>query len=89
MMGTCSHVLLTLISNKLLKHAERVQWNHPDLEANYSPEGSFDLNSNDDDPMPEYDEREENKHGTRCAGEIAAVPNNVCGVGVAFGAKFR
>ena len=38
--------------------------------------------------MPEYDEHEENKHGTRCAGEIAAVPNNVCGVGVAFGAKF-
>ena len=28
-----------------------------------------------------------NHHGTRCAGEIAAVPNDVCGVGVAFGAK--
>ena len=65
-----------------------VQWNHPDLEANYCKEGSFDLNSNDNDPMPMYDEREENKHGTRCAGEIAAVPNDVCGVGVAFGAKF-
>ena len=65
-----------------------VQWNHPDLEANYCKEGSFDLNSNDNDPMPMYDEREENKHGTRCAGEIAAVPNDVCGVGVSFGAKF-
>ena len=28
-----------------------------------------------------------NGHGTRCAGEIAAVPNSVCGVGVAYGAK--
>ncbi|KAL8592817.1 hypothetical protein ACOMHN_045971 [Nucella lapillus] len=29
-----------------------------------------------------------NHHGTRCAGEIAAVPNNqVCGVGVAYGSK--
>ena len=65
-----------------------VQWNHPDLLANYNPKGSFDLNSNDDNPMPQYDENEENKHGTRCAGEIAAVPNDVCGVGVSFGAKF-
>lgn len=29
-----------------------------------------------------------NHHGTRCAGEIAAVPNSYCAVGVAFGAKF-
>ncbi len=65
-----------------------VQWDHPDLLANYNPKGSFDLNSNDDNPMPQYDENEENKHGTRCAGEIAAVPNDVCGVGVSFGAKF-
>ena len=28
-----------------------------------------------------------NHHGTRCAGEIAAVPNAVCAVGVAYGAK--
>jgi len=26
-------------------------------------------------------------HGTRCAGEISAVPNSVCGVGVAYRAK--
>ena len=32
---------------------------------------------------------ESNHHGTRCAGEISALPNNnVCGVGVAYGAKF-
>nr|XP_039265974.1 uncharacterized protein LOC120341514 [Styela clava] len=65
-----------------------VQWDHPDLIDNYCPEGSFDLNANDDDPMPVRDNKEENKHGTRCAGEIAAVPNDHCGVGVAYGAKF-
>lgn len=53
-----------------------------------SPEGSYDLNSNDPDPMPHPDSRSNNHHGTRCAGEIAAVPNNsVCAVGVAYGSK--
>jgi subtilisin family serine protease len=37
--------------------------------------------------MPRYDDTNENKHGTRCAGEVAAVANNsVCSVGVAFNA---
>uniref|UniRef100_A0A8D0GIZ5 Proprotein convertase subtilisin/kexin type 7 n=1 Tax=Sphenodon punctatus TaxID=8508 RepID=A0A8D0GIZ5_SPHPU len=50
-----------------------------------SPEGSYDLNSNDPDPMPQADEENGNHHGTRCAGEIAAVPNNsFCAVGVAY-----
>lgn len=53
-----------------------------------SPEGSYDLNSNDPDPMPHPDDRSDNHHGTRCAGEIAAVPNNsFCAVGVAYGSK--
>ncbi|KAM6959275.1 LOW QUALITY PROTEIN: proprotein convertase subtilisin/kexin type 7 [Aplochiton taeniatus] len=47
-----------------------------DIQPNYSPEGSYDLNSNDPDPMPHPDDRSDNHHGTRCAGEIAAVPNN-------------
>ncbi|XP_043936894.1 proprotein convertase subtilisin/kexin type 7 [Protopterus annectens] len=56
-----------------------------DIEPNYSPEGSYDLNSNDPDPMPHPDEENDNHHGTRCAGEIAAVPNNnFCAVGVAY-----
>ena len=30
----------------------------------------------------------DNKHGTRCAGEVAAVANNdICGVGVAYKSK--
>ncbi|XP_049655472.1 proprotein convertase subtilisin/kexin type 7 isoform X1 [Accipiter gentilis] len=59
-----------------------------DIEPNYSPEGSYDLNSNDPDPMPHPDEENGNHHGTRCAGEIAAVPNNsFCTVGVAYGSR--
>ena len=65
-----------------------VQWMHPDLVDNYSPEGSYDLNADDGDPTPEPDDKDKNAHGTRCAGEIAAVPNKICGVGVAFRAKF-
>ena len=37
--------------------------------------------------MPRYDPTNENKHGTRCAGEIAANKGSRCGVGVAFGSK--
>ncbi|XP_044057288.1 proprotein convertase subtilisin/kexin type 7 isoform X2 [Siniperca chuatsi] len=65
-----------------------VEHTHQDIHPNYSPEGSYDLNSNDPDPMPHPDIRSDNHHGTRCAGEIAAVPNNsFCAVGVAYGSK--
>ena len=38
--------------------------------------------------MPRYDYTNENRHGTRCAGEVAAVANNsACSVGVAYDAK--
>lgn len=38
--------------------------------------------------MPHPDEENGNHHGTRCAGEIAAVSNNsFCAVGVAFGSR--
>ncbi|XP_074832870.1 proprotein convertase subtilisin/kexin type 7 [Carettochelys insculpta] len=59
-----------------------------DIQPNYSPEGSYDLNSNDPDPSPHADAENGNHHGTRCAGEIAAVPNNsFCAVGVAYGSR--
>jgi len=52
------------------------------------PEASEDINSGDHDPMPRYDSTDENRHGTRCAGEVAAIANNTkCGVGVAYGAS--
>ena len=29
-----------------------VEWNHPDLVANYAESASFDINANDKDPYP-------------------------------------
>ncbi|XP_058061771.1 furin-like protease 2 [Anopheles bellator] len=63
-----------------------IQRNHPDLALNYDPDASYDINSNDSDPMPR--DNGDNKHGTRCAGEVAAVAfNQYCGVGVAYNAS--
>ncbi|XP_063170375.1 furin [Candoia aspera] len=65
-----------------------IEKNHPDLEANYDPAASFDVNDQDPDPQPRYTQMNDNRHGTRCAGEVAAVANNgICGVGVAYNAK--
>ena len=62
-----------------------LEWDHPDIHQNYDPKASTDINNHDDDPMPRYEETNENKHGTRCAGEVAAVANNsICSVGIAF-----
>ncbi|CAL1548277.1 unnamed protein product [Lymnaea stagnalis] len=64
-----------------------VEWRNADLKANYNRMGSWDLNDDDPDPSPSST-KQSNHHGTRCAGEIAAVANNkVCGVGVAYGAQ--
>ncbi|KAI3420322.1 putative oxidoreductase bli-4, mitochondrial [Globodera pallida] len=63
-----------------------IQRDHPDLVPNYDPSASTDINDHDSDPTPQNNG--DNKHGTRCAGEVAAVAgNNVCGVGVAFLSK--
>ena len=65
-----------------------VEWDHPDLKANYDEEASIDLNDNDGDPYPRYDFFNSNKHGTRCAGTVAAVANNSdCAVGIAHQAS--
>uniref|UniRef100_A0A8C2KSV0 Proprotein convertase subtilisin/kexin type 5b n=1 Tax=Cyprinus carpio TaxID=7962 RepID=A0A8C2KSV0_CYPCA len=65
-----------------------IERNHPDLIQNYDNEASYDVNGNDMDPMPRYDASNENKHGTRCAGEVAASANNShCTVGIAYNAK--
>ncbi|KAI9823686.1 MAG: pheromone processing endoprotease [Phylliscum demangeonii] len=55
-----------------------------DLKLNYFAEGSYDFNDHVLEPRPRL---ADDRHGTRCAGEIAAVKNNVCGVGVAWDAK--
>ncbi|EFP83497.2 kexin [Puccinia graminis f. sp. tritici CRL 75-36-700-3] len=55
-----------------------------DLKSNFFEAGSWDYN--DHTPLPEP-RLPDDLHGTRCAGEIAAVRNDVCGVGVAFDGK--
>ncbi|XP_033633885.1 furin-1-like isoform X2 [Asterias rubens] len=65
-----------------------IEKNHPDLNANYDAPGSFDLNDNDADPQPRYSPGNINRHGTRCAGEVAALANNsICSVGIAYNAR--
>ncbi|KAI9366796.1 peptidase S8/S53 domain-containing protein [Zopfochytrium polystomum] len=62
-----------------------VQYNHPDFHpSSWSAESSYDFNHRTNDASPKDPS---DIHGTRCAGQIAAAPNTVCGVGVAFGAK--
>ncbi|XP_034723643.1 proprotein convertase subtilisin/kexin type 6 [Etheostoma cragini] len=65
-----------------------IERNHPDLAQNYDHLASYDVNGNDHDPTPRYDYRNENIHGTRCAGQVAAVANNShCAVGIAYNAR--
>lgn len=55
-----------------------------DLKDSYFAQGSWDYNDPGPDPLPRLGD---DRHGTRCAGEISAVRNNVCGVGVAYDGK--
>lgn len=60
---------------------------HPDLKKNFNSNGSYDVNDRDPDPQPRYDYSNENRHGTRCAGEVAAESNNsICSTGIAYDA---
>ncbi|KAI8905793.1 peptidase S8/S53 domain-containing protein [Powellomyces hirtus] len=61
-----------------------VLFTHPDLTDSWYEAGSYDFNERTTSPLPQS---ELDNHGTRCAGEIAAAVNNVCGVGVAFGVR--
>lgn len=76
---TGKNVVLTILD-------DGVQADHPDLIRNYDKRASYDINGGDDNPTPQ--DNGENKHGTRCAGEIAAeAGNEFCGVGVAYNAS--
>jgi kexin len=55
-----------------------------DLKDNFYAEGSYDFNNKGPEPRPRLSD---DRHGTRCAGEVAAVRNDVCGVGVAYDSK--
>ncbi|XP_056022514.1 furin-like protease kpc-1 [Ostrea edulis] len=65
-----------------------IERTHDDLKENYDPYASYDVNNNDPDPMPRYDPWNENRHGTRCAGEVSAKSNNnKCVVGAAYNSR--
>ncbi|KAI6088135.1 peptidase S8/S53 domain-containing protein [Hypoxylon rubiginosum] len=55
-----------------------------DLKPNYYAAGSWDYNDQRPEPKPTL---QDDRHGTRCAGEVSAARNDVCGVGVAYDSK--
>ncbi|XP_026720758.1 proprotein convertase subtilisin/kexin type 4 isoform X2 [Athene cunicularia] len=74
-------VVLTILDDGIEK-------DHPDLSANYDPPGKLRLQQQRPHPQPRHSTGDENRHGTRCAGEVAAAANNrICGAGVAYKAK--
>ncbi len=38
-----------------------LEYTHPDIKENYDPKASYDINSNDNDPLPRYEATNENK----------------------------
>ncbi|WAR00943.1 PCSK6-like protein [Mya arenaria] len=78
---TGKNVVITILD-------DGIERTHDDLKDNYDPYASYDVNGHDPDPMPRYDYTNENRHGTRCAGEVSAKANNTkCIVGVAYDSK--
>lgn len=61
-----------------------LDYDSADLKNNFFAEGSHDYNDHEDLPTPKLSD---DRHGTRCAGEIAAGRNDACGVGLAYDAK--
>lgn len=60
-----------------------MDFNHPDINAHYVPEASWDVIGHDSDPHPTGSD----VHGSEASGAAAAIGNNgVCGVGTAPGA---
>ncbi|XP_006458038.1 hypothetical protein AGABI2DRAFT_199236 [Agaricus bisporus var. bisporus H97] len=55
-----------------------------DLAANFDADDSHDFNDHEALPTPK---NSDDHHGTRCAGQIAAVKNTVCGLGLAYESK--
>ncbi|KAJ7595678.1 kex protein [Mycena floridula] len=55
-----------------------------DLAANFDVWDSHDFNDHEDLPTPK---KSRDTHGTRCAGQIAATKNSICGVGIAYDSK--
>ncbi|KAI0042684.1 hypothetical protein FA95DRAFT_1525115 [Auriscalpium vulgare] len=77
-MGITGHGVVTALVD------DGLDYTSDDLAANFFAAGSHDYNDHEDLPFPKlFDDH----HGTRCAGQIAAVKNNVCGMGIAYDSK--
>jgi kexin len=61
-----------------------IDYEHNDIKDNFYAESSYDFNDLRKLPMPML---KEDTHGTRCAGQIAGVKNDACGIGIAHEAK--
>ncbi|PFH54267.1 hypothetical protein AMATHDRAFT_135595 [Amanita thiersii Skay4041] len=55
-----------------------------DLAANFDADDSYDFNEHVALPTPSLPD---DHHGTRCAGQVAAIKNDACGVGIAYESK--
>ncbi|KAF9013917.1 peptidase S8/S53 domain-containing protein [Cyathus striatus] len=61
-----------------------LDYDSEDLADNFDAVDSYDFNDHEDLPTPKnFDDH----HGTRCAGQVAAGKNTVCGVGIAYESK--
>ncbi|KAG0177892.1 pheromone processing endoprotease [Apophysomyces sp. BC1034] len=70
---TGKNVVVAILDDGLDMDSEDLKENYASVGRRVTPQ-----------PKPKLSD---DTHGTRCAGEIAAVKNNVCGVGVAYNAK--
>nr|CAH17890.1 Protease-1 (PRT1) protein, putative [Pneumocystis carinii] len=58
-----------------------LDYTNQDLAPNYNANASYDFDSKDFNPKPE---KPDESHATKCAGEVAAARNTLCGLGVAY-----
>ncbi|KAF8261078.1 peptidase S8/S53 domain-containing protein [Lactarius quietus] len=77
-MGITGHGIITAFVD------DGLDYESEDLADNFWEAGSYDFNDHEALPYPKlFDDH----HGTRCAGQVGAGKNNVCGVGIAYESK--
>ncbi|KAJ7217213.1 peptidase S8/S53 domain-containing protein, partial [Mycena pura] len=55
-----------------------------DLKDNFDEADSYDFNDHEPLPTPKLSD---DTHGTRCAGQVGAIKNTACGIGIAYNSK--
>lgn len=61
-----------------------LDYTNEDLKENFDAANSYDFNDHEKLPFPK---NFKDHHGTRCGGQIAALKNGMCGVGLAYESK--